>query len=66
MGNSFGYFASQNDDSKVLKAAARVLKSTGTLLLDLTNGGLVLVEEFVDRLDDRGHGLMPLLCVVAC
>ena len=38
MGNSFGYFANESDDEKVLNAIAKCLRSSGTLLLDLTDG----------------------------
>jgi D-alanine-D-alanine ligase len=38
LGNSFGYFASEKDDAQVLAAIARVLKSHGQLVLDLTDG----------------------------
>ncbi len=38
MGNSFGYFASEEDDLKVLRSVARVLRSGGTVALDLTDG----------------------------
>jgi D-alanine-D-alanine ligase len=38
LGNSFGYFSSEEDDLRVLKAARRALVSRGVLLLDLTDG----------------------------
>jgi D-alanine-D-alanine ligase len=38
LGNSFGYFASEKDDAQVLAAIARVLKSHGQIVLDLTDG----------------------------
>ncbi len=38
MGNSFGYFANETDDLKVLEGVARCLRSSGTLLLDITDG----------------------------
>ncbi len=38
MGNSFGYFESLNDDCLVLREVRRILKPTGRLLLDLTDG----------------------------
>jgi len=41
MGNSFGYFANEADDLKVLEAIARCLRSSGTLLLDITDGDWV-------------------------
>jgi len=38
LGNSFGYFTSIEDDLRVLKEVRRVLKPSGTLLLDVTDG----------------------------
>lgn len=38
LGNSFGYFETANDDLKVLKEVARVLKPWGKLLLDVADG----------------------------
>ncbi|MSP83017.1 MAG: methyltransferase domain-containing protein [Alphaproteobacteria bacterium] len=38
MGNSFGYFASEEDDLAVLKAVKRALVSGGTLVMDLADG----------------------------
>lgn len=38
LGNSFGYFESLNDDCAVLHEIHRVLKPSGRLLLDLTDG----------------------------
>jgi D-alanine-D-alanine ligase len=38
LGNSFGYFEKINDDYQVLKAAARILKPSGRILLDMTDG----------------------------
>lgn len=38
LGNSFGYFESLHDDRAVLGEIHRVLKPTGQLLLDLTDG----------------------------
>ncbi len=38
MGNSFGYFSRAQDDAKVLKSVARCLRSSGTLVLDLSDG----------------------------
>ena len=38
LGNSFGYFESLHDDGAVLAEIRRVLKPTGVLLLDLTDG----------------------------
>jgi D-alanine-D-alanine ligase len=38
LGNSFGYFTSVEDDLRVLKEVLRVLKPSGRLLLDVTDG----------------------------
>ncbi|MBN1912374.1 MAG: methyltransferase domain-containing protein [Pirellulales bacterium] len=38
MGNSFGYFEREEDDCRVLAAIKRVLRSRGTLALDLVDG----------------------------
>ena len=38
LGNSFGYFTSAEDDLHLLKEVRRVLKPSGTLLLDVTDG----------------------------
>lgn len=38
-GNSFGYFESMQDDTKILKEVMRVLKPFGKLLIDITDGG---------------------------
>ncbi|WP_416899929.1 MAG: methyltransferase domain-containing protein [Minwuia sp.] len=38
MGNSFGYFASEDDDLKVLKRTLRALAPGGRIYLDLTDG----------------------------
>ena len=38
MGNSFGYFSNRQDDEKVLRAVAKVLRQSGTLVLDLADG----------------------------
>ncbi len=40
-GNSFGYFASAQDDAKVLSEVRRILAPGGKLLLDLSDGGWV-------------------------
>jgi D-alanine-D-alanine ligase len=38
LGNSFGYFDREEDDIAVLKSVLRVLRSGGTIALDLTDG----------------------------
>jgi D-alanine-D-alanine ligase len=38
MGNSFGYFETDNDDMRVLREADRVLHDGGVLYLDVTDG----------------------------
>jgi D-alanine-D-alanine ligase len=38
MGNSFGYFDQEEDDTAVLEAVKKVLKSDGKIVLDLTDG----------------------------
>lgn len=37
-GNSFGYFETAKDDNMVLNAVYRILKPTGKLLIDITDG----------------------------
>ena len=37
-GNSFGYFESMNDDTRVLEEVKRVLRPSGKVLIDLTDG----------------------------
>jgi len=41
MGNSFGYFDNAEDDLRVLERVKRALRSDGTLVMDLTDGGWV-------------------------
>ena len=38
MGNSFGYFSNKKDDEKVLNAIGKLLRPTGQLVLDITDG----------------------------
>ena len=38
LGNAFGYFSSEAEDQRVLESCARVLRSGGTLVLDITDG----------------------------
>lgn len=47
LGNSFGYFAREEDDLAVLRSVYRVLRSGGTLVLDVANGEWV--REHFDR-----------------
>lgn len=42
MANSFGYFADEGENEKILKEAFGLLKPGGTLLLDLTNRDYIL------------------------
>jgi D-alanine-D-alanine ligase len=41
MGNSFGYFDTEDDDMRVLESVKRVLRSGGDLVLDLADGDWV-------------------------
>ena len=47
MGNSFGYFSNQQDDEKVLTAVGKILRPTGQLVLDITDGAYM--AEHFDR-----------------
>src|SRR5262245_16508507 len=38
MGNSFGYFSNKQDDEKVLSAVGKLLRPSGQLVLDITDG----------------------------
>ncbi len=38
MGNSFGYFSNKQDDEKVLLAVGKILRPSGQLVLDITDG----------------------------
>jgi D-alanine-D-alanine ligase len=38
MGNSFGYFSNKQDDEKVLTAVGKILRPSGQLVLDITDG----------------------------
>ncbi len=38
MGNSFGYFSNKQDDEKVLVAVGKILRPTGQIVLDITDG----------------------------
>jgi len=48
LGNSFGYFATEEEDARVLEAVARILRSGGTLALDITDGAWIK-EHFEKR-----------------
>ncbi|KAJ3041662.1 hypothetical protein HDV00_008939 [Rhizophlyctis rosea] len=48
MGNSFGYFATDDADSNVLSEIARILAPGGRLVLDLTDGNYMR-ENFAER-----------------
>ncbi|MFV0298409.1 MAG: methyltransferase domain-containing protein, partial [Hyphomicrobiaceae bacterium] len=39
MGNSFGYFSNKQDDEKVLATVGRLLRPSGQVVLDITDGG---------------------------
>ena len=41
LGNSFGYFSKKKDDEKVLQSVSRLLKPSGNLFLDLTDGAWI-------------------------
>ncbi|MEZ5850255.1 MAG: methyltransferase domain-containing protein [Hyphomicrobiaceae bacterium] len=47
MGNSFGYFSNQHDDEKVLASVGRLLRPSGQLVLDITDGAYM--SEHFDR-----------------
>ncbi|HKZ97524.1 MAG TPA: methyltransferase domain-containing protein [Hyphomicrobiaceae bacterium] len=38
MGNSFGYFSNKQDDEKVLTTVGKILRPSGQLVLDITDG----------------------------
>ncbi len=38
MGNSFGYFSNKTDDEKVLTSVGKILRPSGQLVLDITDG----------------------------
>jgi D-alanine-D-alanine ligase len=48
MGNSFGYFSNKQDDEKVLTAVGKILRPTGQLVLDITDGAF-MAENFERR-----------------
>ncbi len=47
MGNSFGYFSNKQDDEKVLATVGRILRASGQLVLDITDGAYM--AEHFDR-----------------
>jgi D-alanine-D-alanine ligase len=48
MGNSFGYFSNKKDDEKVLSMVGRILRPTGQIILDITDGAF-MAEHFERR-----------------
>ncbi len=48
MGNSFGYFSNKQDDEKVLAAVGKILRPSGQLVLDITDGAY-MAEHFERR-----------------
>ena len=47
MGNSFGYFSNKQDDEKVLTMVGKILRPTGQIVLDITDGAYM--AEHFDR-----------------
>ncbi len=47
MGNSFGYFSNKKDDEKVLTMVGKILRPTGQIVLDITDGAYM--AEHFDR-----------------
>lgn len=47
MGNSFGYFSNKQDDEKVLATVGKILRPSGQLVLDITDGAYM--AEHFDR-----------------
>ena len=47
MGNSFGYFSNKLDDEKVLATVGKILRPSGQLMLDITDGAYM--SEHFDR-----------------
>jgi D-alanine-D-alanine ligase len=48
MGNSFGYFSNKSDDEKVLQTVGKLLRPTGQIVLDITDGAY-MAEHFEKR-----------------
>lgn len=48
MGNSFGYFSNKQDDEKVLTTVGKILRPSGQLVLDITDGAY-MANEFERR-----------------
>lgn len=48
MGNSFGYFSNKQDDEKVLTSVGKILRPSGQLVLDITDGAY-MAEHFERR-----------------
>ncbi|MBN2411156.1 methyltransferase domain-containing protein [candidate division KSB1 bacterium] len=55
LGNSFGYFETMNDDVRVLNEVLRVLKPSGKVLIDITDGNYMMTNyeprswEWIDK-----------------
>ena len=47
MGNSFGYFSNKQDDEKVLSMVGKILRPSGQIVLDITDGAYM--AEHFDR-----------------
>ncbi len=47
MGNSFGYFSNKKDDEKVLSMVGKILRPSGQIVLDITDGAYM--AEHFDR-----------------
>jgi D-alanine-D-alanine ligase len=47
MGNSFGYFSNKQDDERVLTSVGKMLRPTGQLVLDITDGAFM--QEHFER-----------------
>lgn len=48
MGNSFGYFSNKQDDERVLTSVGKILRPSGQLVLDITDGAY-MAEHFERR-----------------
>ena len=52
MGNSFGYFSNKQDDEKVLTTVGKLLRPSGQLVLDITDGNLSVHAR---KLEEAGY-----------